>query len=54
LANTAWAISAIEMQNLERLLHAISADALKRLGGVLWQPFFDCVDVFSLESSVKL
>mmetsp|Transcript_51204 Transcript_51204/g.83053 ORF Transcript_51204/g.83053 Transcript_51204/m.83053 type:complete len:100 (-) Transcript_51204:61-360(-) len=54
LANTAWAMATLQIWYQEPLLHAIALPVCRRWSDdTPWQPFFDCVDVFSLDSQVK-
>lgn len=52
LANTAWAFAVLEYWHDKQLIDSIASQAMKRIV-VLWQPFFDCVDVFPLAVDVK-
>eukprot|EP00747_Dinoflagellata_sp_TGD_P154276 gnl/TRDRNA2_/TRDRNA2_177483_c1_seq2.p2 gnl/TRDRNA2_/TRDRNA2_177483_c1~~gnl/TRDRNA2_/TRDRNA2_177483_c1_seq2.p2 ORF type:complete len:123 (+),score=31.79 gnl/TRDRNA2_/TRDRNA2_177483_c1_seq2:1340-1708(+) len=50
LANTAWALAILEKRDHEHLMHAIPQQATKvwDSSADVWQPFFDCADVFSV------
>mmetsp|Transcript_108682 Transcript_108682/g.335694 ORF Transcript_108682/g.335694 Transcript_108682/m.335694 type:complete len:81 (+) Transcript_108682:126-368(+) len=52
LANTAWAVSTLEMWDYP-LLDSISAEAMRKCRQANWQPFLDCADIFSLSAPVK-
>eukprot|EP00404_Azadinium_spinosum_P021787 CAMPEP_0180618130 /NCGR_PEP_ID=MMETSP1037_2-20121125/33409_1 /TAXON_ID=632150 /ORGANISM="Azadinium spinosum, Strain 3D9" /LENGTH=150 /DNA_ID=CAMNT_0022638135 /DNA_START=98 /DNA_END=547 /DNA_ORIENTATION=+ len=57
LANTAWAVATLEMWHQETPLQVMPQEMIRRSRAdravAMWQPFFDCVDVFSLDSLVK-